>query len=122
MVGSSIIQDNIINTGQYNITLTQVTPNIDLDADGVVDDNEFPSCLDTPEDSIVNPVGCSIPQICPCDMPLGRVSWANHWEYVYCVSKASSEFRNLGLLSRTEAMKTKIAAKRSNCGKRERRF
>jgi len=104
-------------TPTVNLGGVAVLTDIDLDGDGVVDENELPSCLSTPEDSIVNPLGCSVEQICPCAMPLGRVSWSNHGEYVDCITKAAREFRNLGLLSNSDSKEIVIEAARSDCGK-----
>jgi len=59
------------NSGTLTVTVEQVPLNSDFD--GVIDPDEFLACLDTSPGAIVNALGCSVVQICPCSAPLGRV-------------------------------------------------
>lgn len=90
----------------------------DTDDDGTANEDDL--CPETPPGTIVNPrTGCSIAQLCPC---LGNrttgVPWRNHGQYVRCVTSASMEFTNFGLITRAERARTIAAASRSSCGTR----
>jgi hypothetical protein len=100
------------NSGQLTVTIEE-----DADNDGVVDSSEHPICLNTPSGATVNPVGCSLGQICPCSQPWGRVEWLSHGEYVSCVIRATKEFQDLGLMSRKQASETVRSARQSDCGR-----
>jgi len=103
------------NSGTLTVTVEQVP--LDSDSDGVIDPDEFPACLDTSPGAIVNTLGCSVDQICPCSAPLGRVQWRNHDEYVNCVKQSTREFLDLGLLSKEERREAEQSARASECGR-----
>ncbi len=103
------------NSGELIVTIEALP--VDADGDGILDANEHPICLDTPPGAIVNPLGCSPEQICPCSQPWGRVQWRNHREYVNCIKNATKEFLNLGLMSKEERREANRSARESECGK-----
>jgi hypothetical protein len=85
-------------------------PTGDTDGDGVTDDKD--ACSGTKAGAKVNPVGCSMEQLCPC------VYWKNHGEYVSCIAHAKKEFVAAGILTEQEAAEIQKAAAQSDCGKK----
>ena len=84
----------------------------DDDNDDILDAND--ECLATGPGEVVNDVGCSISDLCPCDN-----AWKNHGGYVQCVAHASEEFLADGLI--TYDVKDSIVsdAGSSDCGHKE---
>jgi DNA-binding beta-propeller fold protein YncE len=73
---------------------------VDADGDGVLDDVD--ACLDTAPGAAVDPNGCSIAQLCPCEGPVAGQSWANHGHYVACTAHTARRFADAGLIGRAE--------------------
>jgi len=84
--------------------------NPDDDGDGVLDGVDL--CPDTPQGALVNPDGCAIDDLCPCDDP-----WTNHGEYVVCVVNAVQSFIDQGLLAQNQQGSIVRVAAQSDCGK-----
>jgi hypothetical protein len=89
----------------------------DIDDDGVL--NEADECDDTPVGEIVDPSGCSIDQLVPCEGPRedSRKSRRNHGRYVAALKKVLKRFVSQGLITKEEIrafMKEKAS---SDCGK-----
>jgi len=83
--------------------------NPDDDGDGVLDAVDL--CPDTPAGALVDPDGCAIEDLCPCDDP-----WNNHGEYVVCVVNAVQSFIQQGLLAQNQQGRIVSAAAQSDCG------
>jgi len=64
------------------------------------------------EDEVVDSVGCSIEQLCPCEG-----SWKNHGKYVSCVDHEAERFFESGLISEEDKDAIVSAAGQSQCGK-----
>jgi hypothetical protein len=60
--------------------------------------------------------GCSLEQLCPCGGP--GAAWANHGQYVACVTRNAKEFERLGLLGQKARGALVSSAARSPCGSR----
>jgi len=87
----------------------------DEDCDGVLNDDDL--CPMTPAGEIVDPDGCSIDQLCPCDGPKNRTkAWKNHGKYVSCVGKQSGGFVKMSLISEVEKDAIVAEAAESDCG------
>lgn len=84
----------------------------DTDGDNVIDADD--ECLETTPGTMVNSVGCSIDQTCPCDN-----NWKNHGGYVQCVAHASEDFLNNGLISPEEKEAYVSSAAQSECGSKK---
>jgi len=88
----------------------------DIDDDGVL--NDFDECESTPVNVIVDPLGCSIEQLVPCEGPRESAkSWRNHGKYVAALTKVLKRFVSQGLITKREIrafMKEKAS---SGCGK-----
>ena len=82
---------------------------LDQDADGVLDAED--SCLSTAIGAIVNPDGCAIADLCPCEN-----NWKNHGAYVRCVTHKANDFTGLGLIGLTEHGDIVSDAGQSACG------
>jgi hypothetical protein len=88
----------------------------DLDADKVL--NSVDSCSFTSPGTVINPSGCSIAQLCPCQGPRNMTTlWKNHGEYVSCVTKSTNLFLSMGLITQTEKSALVSSAAQSQCGK-----
>jgi thrombospondin type 3 repeat protein len=88
----------------------------DLDADKVA--NSVDSCSFTPPGAVINPGGCSIAQLCPCEGPRSATTlWKNHGEYVSCVTKNANLFLHTGLVTQPEKGALVSSAAQSQCGK-----
>jgi len=81
----------------------------DVDGDNVVD--AVDQCLNTTPGTLVNSVGCSLAQLCPCE-----TNWKNHGAYVSCVSRVANDFRDAGLIGDTEQGNIVSIAAESVCG------
>ena len=86
----------------------------DEDGDGVPDPTD--RCPATAPGDVVDPTGCSIAQLCPCEAAAGGDAWANHGAYVSCVAHACEAFLALGLISEEEKDAIVSSAARSSCG------
>jgi hypothetical protein len=86
----------------------------DLDGDGVVDADD--ACPETLPGEIVDAVGCSIAQVCPCEHLVGGDKWKNHGAYVSCVARTSEDFLEAGLIGEAEKDATVSAGAASSCG------
>ena len=82
----------------------------DDDNDGVLDGAD--RCLATAAGSIVDALGCSIADTCPC-----ASEWRNHGAYQKCVSQTSERFLSLGLITGAQKDAIVSAAAGSSCGK-----
>jgi hypothetical protein len=99
---------DVANAGQEDTT--------DATPDGVGDACD--RCPDTPEGSVVDAVGCSTAQRCPCEAPRLSLRWRNHGDYVGCVGLAAADFVRQGRLVGAQAATLRRRAARSRCGKR----
>jgi len=81
----------------------------DLDGDGVTDGDDV--CLETPVGEPVLANGCAIDEECVCD-----ASWKNHGAYVRCVSHASEDLLDAGLITEAEKDVLCSEAGSSSCG------
>lgn len=80
----------------------------DDDDDGVADSED--ACV-TPANQVVNAAGCSIADLCPCELP-----WENHGAYVACVARRSIDFVASGAISEAERAIAVAAGAQSSCG------
>ncbi|MBD3647315.1 MAG: thrombospondin type 3 repeat-containing protein, partial [Pseudomonadales bacterium] len=88
----------------------------DDDNDGVNDSGDL--CEQTPGQAIVDSSGCSLAQLVPCAGPHGSSgSWRNHGQYVSAVARASRDFVDQGLITRSERGRYMAEMARSVCGK-----
>lgn len=110
--GSWSVCMNIGVTGspsyQYAIR-GQILP-VDSDNDGVPDYRDF--YPNTPPGEVVNSLGGSIDQICPCD-----ANWRNHGEYVARIQNTVLEFEKDRLITATQGLVIFQQAENSDCGK-----
>ncbi len=83
---------------------------IDIDNDGVLNEND--QCEETPVDEIVDPSGCSIDQLVPCDE-----DWKNHGKYVSALAKTTNSFVEQGLITEEEKDDLMEEMASSDCGK-----
>lgn len=81
----------------------------DDDNDGFLDGVD--QCLATPSDEIVNELGCSITDLCPC-----KNQWKNHGAYVKCVAHISEEFLSKGLIMQGQKDAIVTTGAGSDCG------
>lgn len=86
----------------------------DLDNDGVA--NEYDQCPNSPVGALINSDGCTgyqlIDLICPCEN-----DYKNHGQFVRCVSHASRDALNGGLITEKERAIIISNAAQSDCGK-----
>ena len=68
-------------------------------------------CPGTVLSAVVDEVGCSTAQYCPCVN-----GWKNKGAYVSCVAKTSELFLELGLITEAEKDATVSSAAKSTCG------
>ena len=110
----AVVSGNIRDTNDENNKISGIITvgDGDDDNDDVLNAND--ECLATGPGEVVNDVGCSISDLCPCDNV-----WKNHGGYVQCVAHASEEFLAEGLI--TYDVKDSIVsdAGRSDCGHKE---
>jgi len=85
------------------------TPDPDSDGDGVPDGQDL--CPGTAPGAVVDPSGCSIDDLCPCDDP-----WANPGAYIGCVTATAGGFVQQGLLQPNQLGAIVSAAAQSSCG------
>ena len=81
----------------------------DADNDGVPDNVD--DCVPTEPGAVVNAEGCAIAQICPC-----KGEWKNRLAYVACVARTANDFREDGLISARELLRSVLQAGKSQCG------
>jgi len=87
----------------------------DRDGDGVL--NSADACAFTEPGFLVDPAGCSIEQLCPCEGPRGASgAWKNHGKYVSCTAKSAGSFVERGLISEAEKGAVVSEAAQSDCG------
>lgn len=96
-----------------NFALVNTGPYTDDDDDGDTIGDSTDECLGTRSDAVVNDVGCSVSQLCPCDG-----SWKNHGAYVKCVTHTTKDFRDAGLINSSKRRKIVAKAAKSSCGKK----
>ena len=90
----------------------------DRDGDGVL--NSADACAFTEPGFIVDPTGCSIEQLCPCEGPTGASdAWKNHGKYVSCMATSAKHFVKLGLISNAEKGAVVSEAAQSDCGNKK---
>jgi hypothetical protein len=88
----------------------------DVDGDGVTDGAEPCFCPASTPGAPTTTRGCDVGQLCPCAAPLGRASWYNHREYVWCVRAVTRELQTAGAITSTERRDLVRTAARSSCG------
>lgn len=87
----------------------------DRDGDNVL--NSADVCAFTEPGLLVDPAGCTIEQLCPCEGPIGASGgWKNHGKYVSCTAKSAEHFVELGLISEAEKDAIVSEAAQSDCG------
>ena len=87
----------------------------DIDGDGISKGSD--DCGFTPLGEVVNTVGCSIDQLCPCEGPRGTTaSWKNHGKYVSCVAQNSAKLVEQGVITEEEKDMIVSDAAESSCG------
>ena len=94
--------------GRYVLT-GQIIPT-DTHNDGVPD--HLDTCADTPAGAVVNPNGCSIEQLCPCEGP-----WKNHGDYMKQLRAVTANFVTDDLITASEQRAILTEAAKSDCGK-----
>jgi hypothetical protein len=87
----------------------------DVDGDSIDDAQDLCpwSALNTP----VDPTGCTIDQLCPCNGPTLTQVWKNHGGYVSCVAHETNRFEGLGIISKDAKGAIVSNAAQSTCGK-----
>ena len=80
----------------------------DSDNDGVSD--EVDQCPNSTESAIVDSVGCSIDDYCPCNG-----NWKSRGKYISCIAKNSKEFERVGMISKWQRVRIIVGAVKSNC-------
>jgi hypothetical protein len=89
----------------------------DSDRDMVPDYDDL--CPMTLGEEIVDPDGCSLFQLCPCDGPMDSIdAWKNHGRYVSCIVQQSDAFGEMSLISEIEQNAIIDEAAESGCGKK----
>jgi len=98
-----------LQTGYPWLTRAPILP-VDSDGDGVPDYRDH--CPNSPASAVVNPEGCSIERLCPCDGP-----WNNHGEYMDCLLDVSAAFLKDRIISESDRRVLVKQAATSDCGK-----
>ncbi|RZB38447.1 MAG: hypothetical protein SRB2_00195 [Desulfobacteraceae bacterium Eth-SRB2] len=88
---------------------------LSTNADQVDSDDADDQRLSIPSGDIVNYLGCSINDLCPCDN-----EWKNHGAYVKCVAHRSEEFLSEGLITELQKDAVVSNAAESDCGHKKR--
>lgn len=88
----------------------------DSDEDGVGDSDDL--CPDTAAGSLVDATGCSGAQLVEIECP-ATGTYKNHGKYVSCVSNASEDALDAGLLTEEEKDAIVSAAAKSSVGKKK---
>lgn len=89
----------------------------DDDRDGVINVND--ACVATGTGAGVDPAGCSVVQLCPCEGPFDTSDfWKNHGEYIGCLESTGRNFRNAGFIDRNELGRIVSLARRGSCGRK----
>lgn len=105
---------NLRHGAAYTFSYTAIQS--DSDSDGVPDGAD--ECNATPAGAVVDASGCAIPQLCPCEAPVGSVcGWQNHTAYVKCVRVAAQSFRRAGVITNQQRAQIVQAAQQSQCGR-----
>lgn len=121
--GISDIDDNCpraVNPDQADADLDGAGDYCDSDDDGdLVQDNED-QCPSTSLGDVVDALGCSVSDRCPCSHPDGSSLWTNHGAYVRCVVGATNQFRALGLITEPDQGELISSAGSASCGLVER--
>jgi hypothetical protein len=87
----------------------------DIDGDAVV--NPVDACELTPPGELVDTIGCTIEQLCPCDTPRqGAQPWKNHGQYISCMAKAVHSFSVDGVISTKRESDLVNVAAQGSCG------
>jgi len=97
-------------------------PNAATQADDEDGDAVGDACDACSATGLADPIdrsGCSIDQLCPCELDVDGNPWKNHGKYVTCVKDQAKRFRQKDILDRDQADLIKSAAKASVCGERE---
>jgi hypothetical protein len=80
----------------------------DADEDGIIDENDqCPNSLD-----VVDPSGCTISQICPCD-----AAFKNHGQRMSCTSRTAEAFVQAALITEEEADVVISTTAKNKCNK-----
>ena len=108
----------IANSDQADLDGDQAGDACDPDVDGDRVVNAPDVCPATPTGGLVNSIGCTIDQLCPCAGPRGTMTpWRNHGKYQSCVAQAANGFRDDGLITNSQRSYIVSASAASNCGK-----
>eukprot|EP00898_Chlorokybus_atmophyticus_P008688 jgi/Chlat1/8820/Chrsp91S08161 len=73
-------------------------------------------CRFTPAENPVDPVGCSVPDRCPCAKDFSNSCWGTHSAYVSCVNSMANLYAYRGFITAGEAASYKSSAAGSSCG------
>lgn len=91
----------------------------DDDADGDTVGDACDACEGTGLAATVDRDGCSIDQLCPCDVDEEGEAWKSHSRYSRCVRDEVFRFRQSRLLTPEEADAIRAAAAAGTCGERD---
>lgn len=89
-------------------------PGGDVDEDGVpdnIDQCTETAVTDVVADGVLNAVGCTMDQICPCDAPRGATRWRKQSSYKRCVKDNARIFLEDGLYNISEYKSAKRASR-----------
>jgi len=104
----------IVNADQLDSDYDGAGNACDSDADGDGLNDGIDQCLETSTGAVVNAVGCSIEDTCPCEN-----EWKNHGAYVRCNAHTSESFVEDNLITEEEKDEIMSLAGQSACGSRK---
>jgi hypothetical protein len=114
--GDVVDSDGDGATDDFDNCLATANPDqADEDADGVGDLCDV--CPVTAAGATVSNQGCSVEQLCPCDVTRDGEAWPAQRGYLRCVLDAARRLRYEGKMSRVEGLRRLRKAARSGCGR-----